>query len=64
MRNRRIAVVNWIMLISLVIAFATGILLKSMPGMWMGIVHGLSGIVLMISAMIHCIQHRMFTGKA
>ncbi|MGN0334800.1 MAG: hypothetical protein ACI4DV_03945 [Lachnospiraceae bacterium] len=45
------------MLISLAVAVITGILLKSMPGMWLGISHGVSGFVLVICAAVHCIQH-------
>lgn len=61
-RKMRMAV-NWIMLISLVVVFATGILLKPMPGMWMGIAHSVSGFALMISAVVHSIQHGMFKRK-
>jgi len=50
-------ILNWTMMISLVLVFATGILLKPFPGMWMGITHGVSGIVLFISAMIHILGH-------
>ncbi len=61
MRTRKMRMaVNWVMLISLIVVFVTGILLKPMPGMWMGIAHGVSGFLLVISAMIHCIQNRMF----
>ncbi len=61
MKTRKFrTIINWIMLISLVIVFVTGILLKPMPGMWMGISHGVSGYIIMICAVIHCIQNRMF----
>lgn len=57
-------IINWIMMISLITVFVTGILLKPMPGMWMGITHGVSGFVLMISAVIHCcVQNHMFQKK-
>lgn len=56
-------IVNWLMLLSLVVVFVTGILLKPMPGMWMGITHGVSGFVLMICAVLHCVQHGMFKKK-
>lgn len=60
MKSRKMmGVINSMMLISLIIVFTTGVLLKSMPGMWLGIAHGGSGLVLVISAAIHCIQHRM-----
>lgn len=44
---------NWIMMVSLVLAFASGIALKAMPGMWLGIVHGVSGLVLVVSVLVH-----------
>jgi len=50
-------ILNWIMLISLILVFVSGILLKPFPGMWMGITHGVSGIVLFISAMVHILGH-------
>jgi len=50
-------ILNWTMLIALILVFATGILLKPFPGMWMGITHGVSGIVLFVSAMIHSFMH-------
>ena len=45
------------MLISLILVFVTGVLLKPFPGMWIGITHGVSGFVLFISAMIHILGH-------
>ncbi|MBR3768940.1 MAG: hypothetical protein IKL06_00200 [Lachnospiraceae bacterium] len=58
MSNRiKTNMLNWTMLISLIVVFATGILLKPFPGMWMGIAHGVSGIVLFVSAMSHSIKH-------
>lgn len=50
-------ILNWTMLISLILVFATGILLKPFPGMWMGITHAVSGLVLFVSAMIHILEH-------
>jgi len=50
-------ILNWTMMISLILVFGTGILLKPFPGMWMGITHGVSGIVLFVSAMIHSFEH-------
>lgn len=50
-------ILNWTMMISLIVVFVSGILLKPIPGMWMGITHGVSGIVLFISAMIHIVGH-------
>lgn len=44
-------------MISLIVVFATGILLKPFPGMWMGITHGVSGMILFVSAMIHSLKH-------
>lgn len=53
---------NWVMLISLLLVFASGLLLKPMPGMWLGILHGVSGIVLFVSTLIHVLQ-RIRVGK-
>ncbi|OUN25410.1 hypothetical protein [Pseudoflavonifractor sp. An85] len=53
---------NWVMLISLLLVFASGLLLKPMPGMWLGILHGVSGIVLFVSTLIHVLQ-RVRVGK-
>ncbi len=65
MRSRKwMITVNWMMLISLIVVFATGILLKVMPGMWMGISHALSGLLLVISAAIHMVQHGMLSKKS
>lgn len=50
-------ILNWTMMISLILVFVTGILLKPLPGMWMGITHTVSGFVLFISAMIHILGH-------
>ena len=60
MRNKKwMMAINWIMLISLIVVFVTGILLKFMPEMWMGISHALSGLLLVITAVIHMLQHGM-----
>lgn len=48
---------NRVMLISLVLVFASGLLLKPMPDMWLGILHGGSGIVLFVSILLHVFQH-------
>lgn len=50
-------ILNWTMMISLILVFVTGILLKPFPGMWMGITHAVSGFVLFVSAMIHILSH-------
>lgn len=64
MKKRKLMVIiNWVMLISLIVVFVSGILLKSMPGMWMGITHGVSGFVLVISAVVHSVQHGMLKLK-
>ena len=55
--NRNTQILNWTMLISLILVFVTGILLKPFPGMWMGITHGVSGFVLFISASVHILKH-------
>ena len=57
-------ILNWTMMISLILVFGTGILLKPLPGMWMGITHGVSGIVLFISAMIHILGHMEIRRRA
>ncbi len=50
-------ILNWTMLISLILVFVTGILVKPFPGMWMGITHSVSGFVLFISASVHILKH-------
>ncbi len=55
-------ILNWTMMISLIVVFVSGILLKPFPGMWLGITHGVSGIVLLVSALIHSFGH-MKVGK-
>lgn len=52
-------IINWIMIVSLIMVMGSGLLLKVMPGMWMGITHGGSGLVLTICIVIHCFQHRV-----
>lgn len=60
MKKRTIMVaINWIMLISLIVVFGSGMLLKVMPGMWMGITHAVSGLLLVITAIVHMLQHGM-----
>lgn len=49
-------VLHWIMLFSLLMVFFSGILLKGMPGMWLGIAHGVSGLTLTASVLIHVFQ--------
>ena len=61
--NKKTMILNWTMLISLILVFVSGILLKPFPGMWMGITHGISGIVLFISAMIHIVGHMKLRRK-
>ena len=51
---------NWIMLVSFFIVFLSGVLVKIMLGMWLGITHALSGLILFVCVIIHCIKHRMF----
>ena len=62
-KRKMMFAVNWIMLVALVVVFVTGLLLKPMPGMWMGITHGVSGFVLFVCAVIHCVQHDMLKRK-
>ena len=52
------AVINWVMIVSLVIVMVSGMLLRPMPGMWVGILHTVSALALTISIIIHCFQHR------
>lgn len=64
MKNRkRRVILNWTMMIALIVVFVTGILLKPMPGMWMGIAHGVSGFVLVVTSLIHAISHGMLCIK-
>lgn len=64
MKNRkRRVILNWTMMIALIVVFVTGILLKPMPGMWMGIAHGVSGFVLVVTSLIHAISHGMLRVK-
>ncbi len=62
--NLKRQILNWTMMISLILVFVSGILLKPFPGMWMGITHGVSGFVLFISAMIHILGHMRIRRKA
>lgn len=52
------AIINRVMIVSLVVVMITGVLLRAMPGMWIGILPGVSGITLTISIIIHCFNHR------
>lgn len=49
-------VLHWVMLVSLVVVFCSGMLLKGMPGMWLGITHGVSGLLLTGSVLVHVVQ--------
>ena len=55
--NKKTMILNYTMMISLILVFFSGILVKPFPSMWMGITHGVSGFVLFISAMIHIVKH-------
>lgn len=58
MKKRKwMLIINRLLVILLVVVFITGLLVKAMPGMWLGISHGVSGFLLVICAVIHCIQH-------
>lgn len=50
--------INYVMAVSLVLVMLTGMLLRPVPNMWFGIIHAISGLVLTISIVIHCLQHR------
>lgn len=62
-KRKRMVLINWIMLISLILVMGSGIMLKFIPGMWMGITHAVSGLVMFICAVIHCVQHGMMKKK-
>lgn len=55
---------NWVMLVSLVLVVVSGVLLKPMPGMWLGILHGVSGLVLFVSVLVHVLRHARLGRKA
>lgn len=58
MSNRTKAnILNWTMMVSLIAVFVSGILLKPFPGMWLGITHAVSGMILFVSALIHAFKH-------
>ncbi len=50
-------IINRLLILSLLVAFVSGLVLKTAPGMWTGILHGVSGLVLFICAVIHGIQY-------
>lgn len=54
---------NWILLISLIIVFISGLLLKPMPITSIRILHVVSGFIFVISAIIHMRQNHMFTRR-
>lgn len=55
--KKRTQILNWTMMISLILVFFSGILVKPFPSMWMGITHAVSGFVLFISASVHILKH-------
>lgn len=59
-KRKKNMIFNWVMLLSLVVVFLSGVLVKVMPGMWLGITHALSGVILVICVMIHCVRHGKF----
>lgn len=56
-------ILNWTMLVCLLLCLITGFLLKAMPGMWLGITHTCSSIILFVAAMIHTVQNGMLHRK-
>lgn len=52
-------ILNWTMLVCLLISLITGFLLKAMPGMWLGITHTFSSLILFVTALIHTVQNGM-----
>ena len=55
--NKKNQILNYTMMISLILVFFSGILVKPFPSMWMGITHAISGFVLFISASVHILKH-------
>lgn len=55
--------VNMIMLLSLIVVFISGLLLKPMPITSIRILHVVSGFVFVISAIIHMQQNHMFKNE-
>ena len=53
-------IVNYMMLVSLFVVFVSGFVVKIISNMWVGITHGVSGIVLFVSILYHCVTHGMF----
>ena len=53
-------IINYMMLVSLFVVFLSGFVVKILPNMWIGITHGISGIVLFVSILFHCVTHGMF----
>lgn len=52
--------VNMIMLLSLIVVFISGLLLKPMPITSIRILHVVSGFIFVISAIVHMQQNLMF----
>ena len=57
---RKNQILNIAMLIALIVCFTSGFVVKIMPNMWLGITHGISGIILFVSILYHCVTHGMF----
>ncbi len=57
---KRNKIINYVMLVSLFVVFVSGFIVKVNPGMVVGITHALSGVLLFVSIMYHCITHGMF----
>ena len=57
---RKNQLLNISMLIALIVCFASGFIVKVIPNMWMGITHGVSGMILFVSILYHCGTHGMF----
>lgn len=55
--------VNMIMLLSLIVVFISGLLLKPMPITSIRILHVVSGFVFVISAIVHMQQNHMFKNE-
>ena len=57
-KKTKMKMINGLMAGSLIIVMGSGILLKSFPEMWLGVIHGMSGMVLTVSIVTHCFQHK------
>lgn len=58
-------ITNWILFITLVIVFVSGILIRPMgDSMVILIVHKLSAVIFVIGSIVHILQHKKRKGKS